>query len=296
MITTGCASRDGVMCCRSAESAVFASGCENTTAVLAAVPCRVRWAITSSMASSACAVQGGAASAALTWQPVVDGVVDARAAVAAFITTSPISLLTVYSQAVDGAGNADAVHTYSWWSDAMPPLAPAITKGPDKITVSTAATFVIVLPTSDVSPGWLALLRRGRGLAAMRPSTAAGHFPWSNGQSGLPRCVCPGQMTFVYTIVSGNETFTVSGGNPPIPDPTPVNTAPSTLTINGFSPGAVYSLTVWSVSQAGMTSANGTTFTWHVLASAPSMKARGVREADVPRLCCARVYTAQSSG
>ena len=59
--------------------------------------------------------------------------------------------------------------------------------------------------------------------------------------------------------------------NSTIPPPSPINSAPTSLSLTGFSSGTVYTIVVVAVSQSGVVSNSSATFTWHVLASAPSV-------------------------
>ena len=85
----------------------------------------------------------------------------------------------------------------------------------------------------------------------------------------------PGQLSFVYWLWKDGAPYNFSGTStnaaPNISAPTPVNSAPVSITFSGLDPGARYSLSVWSVSQAGLYSATPTVYNWRVLAAAPSV-------------------------
>ena len=59
----------------------------------------------------------------------------------------------------------------------------------------------------------------------------------------------PGQLSYVYVLTVNGQARTLPGGNPAVPDPTP-NTATTQVTLSGLTTGEVYSISVWSVSQA----------------------------------------------
>ena len=80
----------------------------------------------------------------------------------------------------------------------------------------------------------------------------------------------PGQLTFVYTLTVNNQPFVAAGGNPPIPAPSP-NDAIVKLTLSGLTVGDTYTISVWSVDQAGHVSVQASVFSWSIINSAPAV-------------------------
>ena len=164
------------------------------------------------------------------------GTVNVSGVVAVAVADSPIAHFALYTQALDAAGNVGNVSVFEWWVDALPPQPPAIVSAPDAVTASTAATFVVKLPATDASPG---------------------------------------QISFAYTVTalsvdgSGRSTVVAAGR---FPDPAPVNTAPTTVSLsNALATGVSYTLTVVSVTQSRVVGTVPSTYSWHVLSSAPAV-------------------------
>ena len=203
----GCVSHGGVVSCNNASTAQFNLTCWPEASSLATAPCYVQWALSSFTSSS-------------SWTSATSSstLVDFASSVDRMVTVHPTSRFVLTSRAVDAAGNIGAEMTYEWWVDISPPGAPAIVSGPDTATVSTAATFVVKLPTADASPGQLS-------------------FDYD-----------------LYVASSGVSTlYDFSSGKPRFTDPTPVNSAPCTLALPALMSGDVYTLVVAAVTQVSKT-------------------------------------------
>jgi hypothetical protein len=169
---------------------------------------------------------------ALVWSDVVSGHVDVTQAVRVRLQSLPRSRFVLHLRAVDAAGNTGVEGRTEWWVDNSPPAPPTLTSHPDSIGVSTTAVFTMMVPDGDLSPG---------------------------------------ELTILYDVRVGNTSYHVAGGNPTVPRPTPVNTAPTTLAIPSLDSGREYTIELWTRSLAGVTSTRSTTFTWTVLSSAPQV-------------------------
>ena len=77
------------------------------------------------------------------------------------------------------------------------------------------------------------------------------------------------QVSYVYLLFEDELPFVATGGNPPVPDPTPSNNDATSVTISGLTFGRLYAIEVWSVSQAGVQSTTATTYQWQVRAAVP---------------------------
>ena len=75
----------------------------------------------------------------------------------------------------------------------------------------------------------------------------------------------------MYELTAGDGEVYVLPSRPSIPDPEPTNNDPVKLSIDGLASDAVYTLRLWTRSLSGLLSDNSTTFTWQVLAAAPSV-------------------------
>ena len=211
----GCSSLDGVVTCNT-TAAQFSAACSPEVSQSVTAPCFVQWALSSYTSSASC--NAGDEVAGLSWTTTASSasVIDVANAVARAVGIHPTARFVLTSRAADAAGNIGALSTYEWWVDLTPPASPTIVSGPDAVTVSTTATFVVKVPSADASPGQLSFQYR------------------------------------LYVTVGGVLTpYSLAGGNPPFPDPTPVNSAPCTLPLVGLTSGNVYTLSVTAVSQVG---------------------------------------------
>ena len=254
----GCATKpvgaQGVLTvCNGTAAALFHVVCNNAVNMslpeadfAIASPCTL-WAAAAATMSGACGQDNGNLSTSVTtWKPleVVSDVAVVTAAALLGSTGSSTSLRGEYvahSQARDEAGNADGDVSMLWWIDSVAPAPPRMTSTPAGVSTDTTATF---------------------------------EFQLMNDNS-------IGQLSFEYTLSQDDAPYTgTTGSNPVIPDPTPTNNDVSQLVISGLAVGHAYSITVWSVTHAGMVSTVASTFAWQVVASAPALIATSKPDAE----------------
>ena len=226
-----CGSASGTISCRS-TLAVFTAVC--VLSYVTEAPCHTQWAV-ESFASALAACSSGDDAANLAWTTIRDanaGVVNVTDRVTAVVAGSPVSRFVIYTRAFDDAGNVGGVQSLQWWVDVQPPQPPTISGGPDAVTTLTTAPFVFKLPDTELSPG---------------------------------------QISFVYNLTSAGLAVHLLGGNPVIPVPAPVNTAPTTISLSGLDSGKNYTISVASVTLSGVMGTQFAVFQWHVLSSAPTV-------------------------
>ena len=137
----------------------------------------------------------------------------------------------LFTRAFDGAGNVGSMSTVEWWVDTLPPAPPVILSAPDGVSLSTNASFVFKLVGST----------------------------------------SPGRMSFVYNFTGSVPAVDAVVALPLLPQPSPTNDAPVSLSLSGLAPGRTYTVSIASVSQAGMRSMSSSVLAWQTLSSPPSV-------------------------
>ena len=227
-----------VVSCRSSSASLFSASCVPAAgdSSRAVSPCAVQWALVASLSTAGCVVDTASSGGvgALTWTELPSGVstLNLTSRVAALVDASPTTHFSLRVRPIDRAGNVGEVTTHEWWVDVAPPPPPTVVSGPDEVGVATTATFTLKVTDGNASPG---------------------------------------QLSLNYTLFVANRAVTLVGGNPVVPPPVPVNSAPTTVSLTGLTAGTVYSIVFGSITQSGVVSVNVTQMTWRVLATAPAV-------------------------
>ena len=82
------------------------------------------------------------------------------------------------------------------------------------------------------------------------------------------------QVSYFYTLLADNATYTLPSGNPTVSNPAPTNNDPVELSLSGLQADRKYTILISARSQAGLSSATATSVSWQFLASAPSVAVR----------------------
>jgi hypothetical protein len=221
---------------------VVADVCIDTTTsmTLSVAPCHTEFSLQLLTTSAQCGSVTGSANTtagrSVSWTPLPIGhsTINIDDLMATTVNSGVFApqQYQLMTRPVDAAGNVGDIQSTTWWVDVVRPLFPTIVSAPSPVSTETTATFEFRL-TEDSSPG---------------------------------------QVSFVYslTVQNGSE-ITLPGGNPPIPNPTPTNLSPVTLTLVGLSTNAVYNITVRAVDQSGLMGVSAQSFVWQTVVSAPSV-------------------------
>jgi hypothetical protein len=235
----------GVTVCDSASALAVSIACRPEGSSVTTARCSLQWALMSGRAAvrSACGTTRFEEPGVALWYSEAGGGADgaevplALDTVLGAVQSSTVledTQLALFVRAVDDAGNVEPAVRTAWYVDVHVPPTPVIVTHPDPLTLLRSASFG--LEVFDASPGIVVF-----------------------------RC----ELTFVNgSAVPVEADALVVKGSPSVVDPELLT---ASLGLSGLAPDAQYVLRVWTVDQAGHSSASPASFAWHVLSEVPGV-------------------------